>query len=686
VIADLLVVMLWAVSGAIAATPDGRWGWAMAPAATGLVSILVARAGGRRLLVPRRPEGWSALAIAWFGLSVWLASGDARAALLPVLCLAACGLFLLENRTAVLLHLLVTGASAAAVLGAMVDPRATLLPLFVPFTVLLVVSLAAIQHARVLQRLQDAARGGYLLAQQIPGFRGRTPGLPAAIAVVALTATTATLATFLLVPRFRWKPADGTGRSSALSQSGLTDRLSLATVLDLKLDPRVALRLRILEGSATVRPTLPMRVRGSAVDRLERAEWKSTVEGNLKPPGPDGWTRLRPGEAARPVRQSYVLEPHEVNVLFVIPEAVALRGPRAVAVDQNETVTLFHGAQDQKVLYEVVSDARPWNPSDFERAPRTPDPRFLQLPRIDPRIAALAAEIAGEATDAGRRAARIEDWLRTNCEYTLEFEAEGTGDAISGFLFESRAGFCVHFASAMAVMLRTLKIPCRVAQGLAGGEWSEREQSVLFRLSDAHAWVEVWLGAKAGWVPFDPTPNPLGRAEEDASWLAQRQSEPTSPFAGTAELPAAPRGSLGRIDLSRQAAWLKSAWEALERAWDTVLGKVVFAFALAVFMSLWAWRLLPPRERMRWRLSILGPAGIPLGFYEEFLALAANAGLRPATGETPYEFGKRIEERFPGAKAVPQAMYAVRFGGIDARVASENVRGVIEGMKAKRRT
>jgi hypothetical protein len=71
------------------------------------------------------------------------------------------------------------------------------------------------------------------------------------------------------------------------------------------------------------------------------------------------------------------------------------------------------------------------------------------------------------------------------------------------FVTETRAGYCQHFAGAMALMLRLLGIPARVAVGFTSGVPADGAWDVSDR--NAHAWVEVWF-PRQGWVPFDPTP------------------------------------------------------------------------------------------------------------------------------------------------------------------------------------
>src|SRR3712207_7173485 len=74
------------------------------------------------------------------------------------------------------------------------------------------------------------------------------------------------------------------------------------------------------------------------------------------------------------------------------------------------------------------------------------------------------------------------------------------------FLFTGRAGYCQHFAGAMALLLRMGGVPARVATGFSPGGYSKRRGAWVVRDTDAHAWVEAWFD-RFGWVTFDPTPD-----------------------------------------------------------------------------------------------------------------------------------------------------------------------------------
>src|SRR5262249_48804908 len=130
---------------------------------------------------------------------------------------------------------------------------------------------------------------------------------------------------------------------------------------------------------------------------------------------------------------------------------------------------------------------------------------YLQLPHLDPRVAALARQVTATANSNYRRAKAIEKYLRNNFGYTLELPGEREPDPLARFLFERKKGHCEYFASSMAMMLRTLGIPARVVNGFRGGEYNDLTSSYIVREKDAHSWVEAYF-PEYGWVTFDPTP------------------------------------------------------------------------------------------------------------------------------------------------------------------------------------
>ncbi|MBL7201251.1 MAG: transglutaminase domain-containing protein [Anaerolineae bacterium] len=133
--------------------------------------------------------------------------------------------------------------------------------------------------------------------------------------------------------------------------------------------------------------------------------------------------------------------------------------------------------------------------------------RYLQLPDDLPqRVRDLAQEITAEYDNAFDKSEALQNYLR---EYPyneqIEMPPEGI-DRVDYFLFDMKEGYCNYYASAMAVMARSVGIPARVAAGYARGEWERDAQAFRVRQHDSHAWVEVYL-PRFGWIEFEPTAN-----------------------------------------------------------------------------------------------------------------------------------------------------------------------------------
>lgn len=130
--------------------------------------------------------------------------------------------------------------------------------------------------------------------------------------------------------------------------------------------------------------------------------------------------------------------------------------------------------------------------------------RYLQLPRdFSPRIAELAEEIAAEYDNPYDKAVAVTRYLRDNVNYVDSLpQAPRNKDPLEWMLFENKQAYCVYYASAEILMLRSLGIPARLAVGFAQGERDGNEYIV--RKLDAHAWPEVYFPG-IGWVEFEPT-------------------------------------------------------------------------------------------------------------------------------------------------------------------------------------
>jgi transglutaminase-like putative cysteine protease len=163
--------------------------------------------------------------------------------------------------------------------------------------------------------------------------------------------------------------------------------------------------------------------------------------------------------------------------------------------------------------------AIPQAPADeLRQAPDQPsanrgrlDDRYSDTWGIDDRVKALAREVTRDAgTDFDRAVALNEYFLNpaNGFRYSLQTAPGNSGDALVDFLTRGRVGYCEQYASAMAVMLRAVGVPSRVAVGFTAGVDNGQFRSISSR--DAHAWVEAYFPGH-GWLTFDPTPLADGR-------------------------------------------------------------------------------------------------------------------------------------------------------------------------------
>jgi transglutaminase-like putative cysteine protease len=212
-----------------------------------------------------------------------------------------------------------------------------------------------------------------------------------------------------------------------------------------------------------------------------------------------------------------LMEPVGLNVFFLAPVPLQLKGDYPIVQTGSDGSVLnvpgrvaagVREGPSSIGIYAAEADAR--DPASFVRGSTSRDyppglaERYLQLPRVDSRIADLARRVAGQAESNYDRARAIESFLKTSYGYTLELPGD-TPDPLAYFLFERKKGHCEYFASSMTVMLRTLRIPARVVNGFRGGEYNDVTGSYIVRERDAHSWVEAYF-PEFGWVTFDPTP------------------------------------------------------------------------------------------------------------------------------------------------------------------------------------
>lgn len=122
----------------------------------------------------------------------------------------------------------------------------------------------------------------------------------------------------------------------------------------------------------------------------------------------------------------------------------------------------------------------------------------------NPKSRALAIKLRSGVASDGAYIDTVLNLFRTGgFQYTLEPPRLGF-DSVDDFLFNTRLGFCGHYASAFVMMMRAAGVPARIVTGYLGGEWNPIGRYFIVRQSDAHSWAEVWLDGR-GWTRVDPT-------------------------------------------------------------------------------------------------------------------------------------------------------------------------------------
>ncbi|KQZ83148.1 hypothetical protein ASD56_12535 [Microbacterium sp. Root166] len=369
----------------------------------------------------------------------------------------------------------------------------------------------------------------------------RTAGVPAtALGIGAIAIVVAVVATPLL-PQPGVRPGSGVGPGA-----GIDATLQLGD--DLRRPQEVeVLRVR---SNAPVTPYL----RATTLSRFEGGVWEPDrvrtvpLESELALGEVSVASDVRLGEYITTV-EIVNLASTWLPVAYPATEVTGLDGDWA-AVPYNRTI-VAESASSQGQTYEVVTS--PPRPTlEQIRAIRSTGPEqrdeTTELPADTPAIITeLAAEVTAGLSNDYDRLIALQRWFRTgDFRYSLDapveegFDGSGT-EAVAEFL-EKREGYCIHFASAFALMARTLHIPSRIVvgylPGVANGEVVDSETVYSVTSSKLHAWPEVFFEG-IGWVAFEPTTG-LGMptAFSPASGLPGTDADADTPIPGATPAPS----------------------------------------------------------------------------------------------------------------------------------------------------
>jgi hypothetical protein len=411
-------------------------------------------------------------------------------------------------------------------------------------------------------------------------------------------------------------------------------------------------------------PAGSLKWRGGALMAFDGANWSNPNVPSARLYTEDGRLDLIPTAYRRPGRTLV----YDVSLDAIESEALFFAGqPQHVDLDVPYIESLEGGS------YRLAERPRPG--FRYEAYSRLEDPpesaaltnpppvlesaeraHCLQLPRLDPRIPELAQAMSGEGKTDLERSRAIERGLRSNYAYSLELPRQRPEDPLADFLFVRKKGYCEHFASAMAILLRTLGIPTRLATGFQSGVYNDLTGLWLIRAQDAHAWVEAWIPGH-GWTTFDPTPPDPHSRFNAASRLAI--------WADAAEglweewiVSYDPKRQGSLMDRLQQSTshfgfrWFDSLTDS-KTYWDSAPGKWLRRFGLrilaAIALGVVLWFAAPPVLRiwgMRRRVKQVrlghGHAGDAALLYRHLLQILRRRGYQKPPWFTPAEFAASI--------------------------------------------
>lgn len=432
------------------------------------------------------------------------------------------------------------------------------------------------------------------------------------------------IAMWVLFPRLAspfWAVPVDSGRAT----SGLSDTMSPGDISSLSMSDAVAFRVRFENAVPAPRDRY---WRGLVMTRFNGRTWSGTE------PRIGAAASQQIAVSGESFSYEITLEPTHRRWVFAMDMAMSWSLERTFMGSQQQ---LFRVTPiDQRVAYNVVSY------TDYRIQAELPAvfrDWYTNVPgSSNTRSAKLAREMrAAAGSDTEYIEAVLAKFHDEDFFYTLEPPPLGS-NPVDRFLFDTRRGFCEHYASAFAFLMRSAGVPARIVLGYQGGEINPMGGHLIVRQSDAHAWTEVWL-AESGWVRVDPTsavaPERIEYGARDAALNGFAESWGFS----------APSEFLHQLTLT---------WDALNAKWnDWILGygpekqneflewlgmddpdwRTMLLTLVAIVIALIL--VISGLLMLRYRTP---PKDIASIIYAGFVK---KTGLEPQTGETAQAFARR---------------------------------------------
>jgi len=526
------------------------------------------------------------------------------------------------------------------------------------------------------------------------GLRRFHPRLAALTAIITVGILGLTAGLFFMLPR----TADAALRrlvSKRFYLPGFSNQFTLGEIGEIKTTSRPVMHVQFSDAQ----PTRDLKWRGATLSDFNGRAWfEPTNDPRWIPAVAKGVFQLADDQLRRRLGRSVhyriSLSGIDSDVLFFAgkPEIVYLKQLTIMARDDG-SYRLGHPPAEG-FFYDVYGWLGDTGAEDFlgTRERR----QYLSLPRLDPRIAELAHSVVRRLDNDRDRAIAVAQYLRRSYGYTLELPSHEVADPLAYFLFTRRKGHCEYFASAMAVMLRTLGIPSRIVTGFQNGIFNPLTELYVIRASDAHSWVEAWLPGR-GWTTFDPTPPDPSHGPNALLVKLELYADAVETFWQEWVLSYDLGHQATLADRMEQASrrvslrWLDRLFDmgdnwSLARSWLVHTG-LWWLLALAcgvvgAWMAPKLWRVWRTRLGV-WRLrrGQVNVADATL-LYRRMLKLMKRRGYEKPAWFTPYEFACSLPPSEMGMLVVQftSAYNALRFGGqADAAVRLSALLEKLEG-------
>jgi transglutaminase-like putative cysteine protease len=273
------------------------------------------------------------------------------------------------------------------------------------------------------------------------------------------------------------------------AETGLADSMSPGSISQLTSSYDIAFRVKF-EGAAP--PPHQRYWRGPVLHRFDGYTWSRS---------PEATYRAEPLEyLGRPYYYKVTLEPSQQPWWLTLDTVAGPPDPKAALAYDYELI----GSDPVTELTSYVAVSYTATRARYPLSKLARQTELALPPGRNPRALQMARELRTRVSSDGEYVTAVLNFLsKGGFVYSLT-PPRLNQDSVDEFIFNTRSGFCGHYASAFATLMRAAGVPARVVTGYLGGEWNPIGGYFIVRQSDAHAWTEVWLEGR-GWMRVDPT-------------------------------------------------------------------------------------------------------------------------------------------------------------------------------------